>query len=264
MGRVHIITVGASLVSNAASQAGVREILSGMVRPEEIEKGLVSGIINKNELQKRLLHFLENKRDAACAELATIWTFLNKGKVDQAYLLYTDTEIGDVCSNALQSYLKKQGVNVIRDVIKGYRDETSFQLEGLPNLALKTWGLIRKHKDHDKVYVCATGGFKPETSIVTLIANLQGVPIYYRHETFKTHVAIPAFPIEWRYKLMERFSAPIMELINKRMSKDDFYKKFGIELAEQMEDDYWLIKQIDGYYEISSIGRLLYHVMFGG
>ncbi|MEM3383317.1 MAG: putative CRISPR-associated protein [Nitrososphaerales archaeon] len=264
MSKIHIVTVGASLISNAASQVvEVKEILKNTTRIEDIEKGLTAGVINRNELHNKLLQYLENKKDTACAELATMWAFLDKGKIDQAYLLYTDTEVGDVCSYALQSYLKKRGVYTIREVIKGYKDEISFQREGIPNLALKTWGLIKKHKGHDKVYICATGGFKPETSIVTLIANLQGIPVYYRHEFFKMHVAIPGFPVEWRYQLMEKFSAPLIELINKRIDKNDFYKKFGIELAEQMEDDYWLIKEVDGYYEISPIGRLLYHVMFG-
>ena len=262
--RIHIVTVGASLLANAANSEEIKNML-GASRIDQIEERLRGGEINRNELFIKLNRFLEQRGDEASAELASMAKFLKEKKVDFAYLLYTDTEVGDLCSRVLSSYLRKRyELDVEAVKVNGYRDEVAFSREGLANLAMKVWDLIKRHKESDRVYVCATGGFKPETAIVTLIANLHGVSVYYRHETFRTHVAIPGLPVEWRYQLMKKYSDALIELINKRIPKKEFHSKFGEQLADEMENDYWLIREVNGYYELMPIGRLLYHVLFGG
>jgi len=263
--RIHIVTVGASLLTNAITSEEIKNIV-GAGRIDQIEDKLRGGEINRNELFVRLTRFLEQRGDEASAELASMAKFLKDNKVDLAYLLYTDTEVGDLCSRVLSSYLRKRyNLDVETVKVNGYRDEDAFSREGLANLAMKVWNLIKRHKESDRVYVCATGGFKPETAIVSLIANLHRVSVYYRHETFRTQVAIPVLPIEWRYQLMKKYSDALVQLIsNKRIPKNEFLSKYGEQLADEMENDYWLIREVDGYYELLPIGRLLYHVLFGG
>ncbi|MDJ0270643.1 MAG: putative CRISPR-associated protein [Aigarchaeota archaeon] len=262
--RIHIVTVGASLLTNAANYEEIKNML-GTSRIDQIEEKLRNSKVNKNELFKKLIRFLEQRGDEASAEIASMAKFLKEKKIDFAYLLYTDTEVGDLCSRVLSSYLRNgYGLHVETVKVNGYRDEIAFSKEGLANLAMRVWDLIKKHKESDRVYICATGGFKPETAIVTLIANLHGVSVYYRHETFRTHIAIPGLPVEWNYQIMKKYSAALIELINKRIPKEEFHRKFGEQIADEMENDYWLIKEVDGYYELMPIGRLLYHVLFGG
>ena len=267
MRRVHIVTVGASLISNASRNwEDVKSILGGSKNIGDIEVKLGSGEVNRNQLHNELVKFLRDQGESASAEVASMFQFLERKEIDLVYLLYTDTNVGDVCSRALQAYLKGLKVEAARLPVVGYSDEKTFSREGLGNLATRVWDIVNRHKKNDRVYVCATGGFKPETSIITSIANIQAIPVYYRHETFRTHVAIPGLPIAWHFKLRESYSQPITELINNReIKRDEFYSRFGRELAEEMEGKYWLIRQVKDYFELTPIiGRLLFNIFSRG
>jgi putative CRISPR-associated protein (TIGR02619 family) len=266
MRRVHVVTVGASLLSNALRNwESVKSLISGLTSVELVEERLNSGEVNRNQLHKELVDFLRNEGELASAEIASMSSFLDRNEIDFVYLLYTDTLVGDVCSRALESYLEARNVKVQRLPIEGYSDEETFSREGLGNLATTVWKIIKSHKKNERVYVCATGGFKPETSIITVIANLQGIPVYYRHESFRKHVAIPGLPITWHFELKENYNPPIKELFdNIRIKRDEFYKRFGQDLAEEMQNRYWLIRQVDEYFELTPIGRLMYDIFRGG
>jgi len=264
MRRVHLATVGASLISNASRNwESVKPILDGLTI-DGIERKLGSGEINRNHLHKELVEFLRKEGERASAEIASMSKFLKNGDIDFIYLMYTDTNVGDVCSRALETYLRGERVGVQRIPVEGYANEETFTREGLGNLARNVWEIINRHKS-DRVYVCATGGFKPETSIITLIANIKGIPVYYRHETFRAHVAIPGLPITWRPELKEKYDGPIRELKEKTtVNMKKFYEQFGQEVVDEMENKYWLITRIGDSFQLTPIGDLLYGIFLGG
>ncbi len=259
--RVHIITVGASLIANAARDGALKSVRKAQ-RVDEMEEALRVGEVNRSEMHKELVAYIRQKGDLASAELSSMSDLLERYKIDMAYLLYTDTEVGEACSRALETYLREREVEVVRRKIEGYTDERAFSKIGLGNLAKEVNALIKKHKKVDRVYVCATGGFKPEAAMVTIIAYLTGAPVYYRHESFLMRVAIPPLPIEWHPKVMERYKDALMELINRDVPVEEFHKRFGEAIAREMRDDYMLIEEEADCYRLLPIGRLLYHAMF--
>ena len=137
MRRVHIVTVGASLLSNASRNwESVKSLVSGL-NIDGIEGKLETGEINRGQLHKELVEFLRSEGERASAEIASMHKFLEKGRADFIYLIYTDTSVGDVCSRALETYLKGKKIEVQRIPVEGYSNEETFSREGLGNLARK-------------------------------------------------------------------------------------------------------------------------------
>ncbi|MEM4949630.1 MAG: putative CRISPR-associated protein [Candidatus Jordarchaeales archaeon] len=204
-GLAHVVLVGASIVTNAQRVGVISAALP------EVEKMLADGRLSKEELVDKLVDFvLKNPRDAS-AELNTIFDLLVEGyesKMQQwVYLLFSDTMIGEVCSEVLKLCLEKLSseeyggrVSVKTAKVLGLGKPDTFN-DGLANLFNMITNIIRYHKEEgDRVYVHATGGFKPEAAIAILAANSPGTgaPVFYVHEHFRKVIRIPAMPVKFR------------------------------------------------------------------
>ncbi|MEM2713368.1 MAG: putative CRISPR-associated protein [Candidatus Jordarchaeales archaeon] len=204
-GLAHVVLVGASIITNA-QRAGV----VGGTLPE-LERMLADGRMDKAELVGRLASFvLTNPKDAS-AELNTFLDLVadgyEAGMQQWIYLLFSDTMIGEVCAEVLKSCLeeilvKEYGGRGAVSAVKvpGLGKPDTF-CDGLANLFSAITGLIRRHRrEGDRVYVHATGGFKPEAAIAVLAANSPGTgaPVFYVHEHFRKVIRIPAMPIKFR------------------------------------------------------------------
>ena len=207
------MTVGASIVSNA---------LTGNVIPyrnlPELEEKLKAGELDKEELLAKLLDFVSKDPKRASAELNTCLDLLEEGRGRQqyVYLLHSDTEVGKLCAGILRDYLVKisresygRKIAVRAPIqIKRLGDQERFG-EGLANLFERVVMITKRHKEEgDVVFIHATGGFKPETAVAVMAANLPvvGAPVFYLHEHFKKIVRLPAMPVMLRrWGPFERF-----------------------------------------------------------
>lgn len=101
MRRVHVVTVGASLLSNVLRNCGgVQSLLGRVTDIESVEEKFGGGEVNRNQLHGELVGFLRNEGELVSAEVASMSKFLDRGEIEFVYLLYTDTLVGDVCSRA--------------------------------------------------------------------------------------------------------------------------------------------------------------------
>lgn len=124
----------------------------------------------------------------------------------------TDTGTSKFCARALTEYLRRfQGefkglmgmptnsALVIDDPItlRGFGRGAEWFREGLTDLMDKFVGsIVRLRRSGYKVVVNPTGGFKPESAYLTVIAMLAGAwKVVYIHETFRYVVELPALPI---------------------------------------------------------------------
>ncbi|MEM4290359.1 MAG: putative CRISPR-associated protein [Candidatus Caldarchaeum sp.] len=116
----------------------------------------------------------------------------------------------------------------------------------------------------ERVLLNATGGFKPESTALSLVAFIMGKPVYYRHETFKTTITISPIPIDWKTDILDqRYRSALQDLINlKTMDKTEFEKRYGKEVADAMTEDFQLIKDTGQKYELTPFGKLIYRVAF--
>ncbi len=193
--KLHVVSVGTSILGNLRRR-GVEVPGPGQWEDWLRERG--------SEIFLQALDYLREDPWRMSAELNGMRDFLERGEVDEAYLIATDTEAGRFCSELVKGFLAERGVNVlgesgpilgyykVRD-ISGEEQAAERFSEDLHTLFNRLVAFLRKHKRElgKEVYINATGGFKPELAVLSLVGNLFLVPVYYRHETFGVSVFLP-------------------------------------------------------------------------
>ncbi|MCS7113723.1 MAG: putative CRISPR-associated protein [Nitrososphaerota archaeon] len=252
MSWVHIVTVGASLATN-------RERIQGSgLREYELEEMLrVKGEAYRNNYVRELVKFIVTmERDGriheSCAELNALSRRLNE--VSMVYLVHPDTELGRCCARALKDYLESKKVRVagLREV-EGLRSSETFQ-EGLANLVYDMAELLAAHRG--SVRICATGGFKPETAIASIVGFIAKAPVYYIHEAFREEIHLPSIPIKW--SIDGRYIGAIEAILSTEEGLDirEFEKKFGYDAARTLLDS-WMIEEYEKRYRATKITRAI-------
>ncbi len=203
---VHVIAVGTSILSNferefpeEAEKLGIKGW--GVLSPEDpAQKEAFKHAHEGSNVFKTLLNYVSEDPKKRSAELNAFLTFVNyagHSKKNVGVLIYTtDTGNGFLCGQLVHTYLTREGYKSLTKKpvrIKWLgRTLESFE-DGLINLTDKIVVKIRDHvKKGRKVYINATGGFKPETAYLVLAGALAGAhKAYYIHETFKEIVELP-------------------------------------------------------------------------
>ncbi|MEM0345105.1 MAG: putative CRISPR-associated protein [Thermofilaceae archaeon] len=200
MDEVHIVTVGTSIVRNAAQDPGLPPDLADRVRrwaratpgsKDDVEAG-ERGVPGQPEF-RALYEILKVKPRELSAELNAMWRYLDEGRVGFAELLATDSGVCELCARLLKEYLTAtHGVEA--EVYRVEKLGRDFE-EGLYNLLDRITALAVKHRGRS-IYLNATGGFKPETAVVYAAACLLGFDrVYYIHEAMREVVEIPTIPL---------------------------------------------------------------------
>lgn len=179
----HLVTVGTSLLGNARRHLGRAH----------------TAPVSHNEL----VAFLAEAPPArASAETNSLHRTLAEG--DRLLFFPSDTEDGRVCAEALAHHFRHTGYDTpAPEPIPGLTyDAGSFAADGLLGLA----ALLVSHTDSVRheggtVRICATGGFKAEAALATLVGLVFGAEVYYIHEMFNDLVTLPPLPVSWNFAL---------------------------------------------------------------
>ncbi len=124
---------------------------------------------------------------------------------DAIVFLYSQTEKGKLCAEALCTHYESKGYTVkLQEIPNLTYTESSFKVKGLRSLVSTLIELVQKYKSggSGEVLINATGGFKAEMAYANLIGLLFNVPVFYIHELFKDIIMMPAPPIGWDYSLI--------------------------------------------------------------
>ncbi|MGC8544232.1 MAG: putative CRISPR-associated protein [Vulcanisaeta sp.] len=105
--------------------------------------------------------------------------------------------------------------------------------------------LIQLKKDGYRIIVNPTGGFKPESTYLTLVAMLAGIwRIIYSHESFRQIVELPTIPITID---PDRRKA-LMQVIEAKGASKGTLKQMDIDVDELV--DVKLVDVIDGEVQV--------------
>ncbi|MEM3734682.1 MAG: putative CRISPR-associated protein, partial [Nitrososphaerales archaeon] len=154
----------------------------------------------------KVLDFVNKDPRRASAELNAYYRFESlRGKAEREFILYaTDTGTGLFCARILKAHLEDKGYRVREPItLKGFGLGYDFFEEALTSVMDTVAKTVSKAEG--KVYLNATGGFKPETTFAVIAALLHGVrAVYYVHESFQDVVILPAPPLQIDSKYLER------------------------------------------------------------
>lgn len=175
--RTVITTVGTSLLKNAAREMNVAE-----------------------PCLKSFLSFCDPKM--ACAETNSLSRILRDE--DSIVFIYSQTEKGRQCAEALEAHFSAQGYMVrISEIPDLCYYEGRFKLRGLRSLVDTIIELIEQERGKgNQVAINTTAGFKAEAAYATLVGLIFDVPVYYIHEAFEDIIEMPPLPIQWDFNLI--------------------------------------------------------------
>ena len=240
----HIISVGTSILTNYCKENNLDQ--------KQLD---ISRLIHDKTFVNELVAFVNKDPKRASAELNALYSYLEKFdvQIDEAYLILTDTDECELCGRVLERVLRQGGVDVHIKRIRGYNIKGGDFYEGLVEF-LKTIAEKVKSWKGRKIYFNATGGFKPEASLLVTIGSTLGIPTYYRHEAIGDVVEIPPFPIMLAKDTMEKLE-PFIQTRSGRL--------YSI-VADELLLKNHLIQPIYGKrgevrgYEITPIGKLMW------
>lgn len=211
MVEVHIVSVGLSSLLNMLKSGKASDILDGFGSPVEMEKALAEDRSLRWRLRDALAGYLFPEGQAldgklaaearkASAELNSLLGFLEDEypgegwrerveHVSAVYLLHTDTWTGRAAAAALKTALERMGFSHAETrELKGFSQQDF--TAGLEDLRDEVRRIVAKHK-RARILLNPTGGFKPESGAMAVIAAESGLETYYIHETFRKIVKIP-------------------------------------------------------------------------
>jgi len=207
MKNLHIISVGASLLSNYIKKKD-KERLQKMDNNEEPLPNLdndkeYSKILSNKKIVSDIYNYVKEKPYEASAELNSLKDFIDNKKIDEIRFIITDTNISKLASVILARYLE-ENLKIKVDFgpkISGYYKEYDMNIKSAESIFIVSLSklknnlikyIAKKNKSNTyKIYINATGGFKPEIVILMFVGSLTKTTVYYKHEFFKKTVFIP-------------------------------------------------------------------------
>lgn len=230
--RTHLVSVGTSLLRNAA--AHVQKDLSAL-RDSDLDNYLARETPSRVSAENNALH-----RE------------LQPG--DAVVLLASDTDDGERCAEALRRHLVRQGYEATAVRVPGLRAETSASVErGLRAFAGVLSDQIREAQANGRdVLVNATGGFKAQAGLATLVGALHGVPVYYIFESQDRNARLPTLPLAPDEAFLYAYGETLLSLLEPRPRADIVREVAGRTDA----DRFWslLVEHADGTVELSAAG----------
>lgn len=203
---LHLFTVGAAIVKNLARKG--RENLRGVfsrwlsIPFDDVEGQERIEAEAEGEIFEYVLGEVNARPRELSAELNAFYGFLglHKSSPDNIIveLFSTDTAVGMFCARVIREHLEARNFKT-RPVVRvsGLGLGSLKFEEGLVSLLDALASSVSEAKGRGwRVYVNATGGFKPETAYAVMSAFLFGADAaYYMHELFRDVVVIYPFPM---------------------------------------------------------------------
>lgn len=226
--------------------------------------GLKRNLIDFNEPINQMINkiYSVENHHTICAETSSIHSLIKDGIVDECqnlYLLSSDTEEGRKINAILKEYYKNTFMNVYTLTIEHLngKEPLLFKEEGLKNLVKLIVQIIQATPAHGKECVInATGGYKAQISFAGLIGQVLKIPVYYQFEGFPSVIQLPEIPVSLDYKVWLKHFKLLQHLYNHGVISN---KVVNYEINEELKE---LVKESNGQLSLSSVGLLIYEVLW--
>lgn len=262
-----ITTVGTSLLQNADIDSDFQRELS----QEPYEKWLDTLVEKrKQNCLKDIKKFVDNETTLSkiCAEIASILAIQkeNIGKEIEVYLIATDTVASVLCAVEIQKILQEQQIDVFfeqneRYIIEGLqvKYKKDFEKKGLPNLVRQLNYIAQSGYYWEDCVLNITGGYKALIPFMTIIGQVNNVPIYYLFQENDEQkfelIKIPQTPITFNIDLFNTFFNEFQLLENEEITTINKFSNDFLEKAKSCLE----IDESDNSIWISPLGVILWN-----
>jgi len=236
--RAVIVTVGTSLLTTYLNKTGrhLSEIKS--VTREEVKQYLIE---NPTEIS------------GICAETNS----LNKGRIsdnDYVYFICGENPEGMLCAGILNDLYKESHLCEMVPV-KGLTPQAeAFRRHGMRCLIDEIVRVIERHDGNAVIH--ATGGFKAQIAIATLIGILFRLKVLYLYESFDEVVSLPEIPLGFNYEALFASRGEFFQLLDAKdfTMSDEIYARLSESLKHCFYKD-----DVQKKYNLTPLGRAMFN-----
>jgi putative CRISPR-associated protein (TIGR02619 family) len=172
-------------------------------------------------------------------------------------LLHSATPDGLQTGTILEHYYQQRGhaVELRKIVDLQDSDPKRFRTKGLRNLVKEISAVVR-NQGAEYCAINATGGYKAQIAISTLIGQAMGIAVYYKHERFSEIIAFPPMPISLDFRLWLQCNGWLAVLDRQDMVLWTSVEEDWSEAMETLVDRV----EIDGaqFLELTPTGQIFY------
>ncbi|MCF6183090.1 MAG: putative CRISPR-associated protein [Bacteroidales bacterium] len=228
---------------------------------EDILNKWVYGIV----FQEEVWHFTDDKFNVnCCAEIKTL-NKIGDLKEYEHILITTDTAISYSSARIIREILKKEyeisEQNIKIEIISGLQiyEPKKFQTEGANNL-------IKIITENKNAILNISGGYKAIIPILTIIAQIEQLPVKYIYEESEEIISIPPMPLDFDFTFIEENYLAFEQIRpNKKENNLPEKEEFKNLLAKKEDDLNRLLelKLVEQFSEekirLTLFGRLLFN-----
>jgi putative CRISPR-associated protein (TIGR02619 family) len=197
----------------------------------------------------------------ASAEIKSILAIAKDVTEDvEVYLLATDTVLSVLACELVKEWFSEYKsayaidiqFNKTLDVISKLQvlDKVSFEKEGLVNLISRFYVICENY--FDNVILNITGGYKAIIPYITILGQVNKVPVKYIFEDTDTLIEIPLLPLTIDKGIFEKYQDAFFKLEENSFLKKQDCHHFATEVESCLEID------SDGNVSFNSLGLMLW------
>lgn len=217
----------------------------------------------EDTIKTRWFKLDEEPNHDASAEIKSILKIQELGDI-QVRLLASDSVLSMLAAKLIKAWFEqnKPSISIIfeekNDVIENLsvkdlsvKGDSATIESGFIHLTDKIFSIIKddkNDKESDGCMLNISGGYKATIPFLTLIGQLEKIPLYYIYEDSDSLVNIANFPLNFDWDLAEQFYPIFL--------KGALEKEINNELIKELEDRKLIIKS-DNAYKKTALGGLL-------
>jgi putative CRISPR-associated protein (TIGR02619 family) len=196
-----------------------------------------------NAIKSKVLKWVEGKRYASAEIKSLIQLRKNLNGNIEVYFLCSDTVISKLCGEILLEVLKDfsqlEDIRVVKSVIKGLQvnDRSRFNKEGMPELLYEIFRIAGEYWSN--IIINITGGYKATVPYLTILAQVNGCPIYYIFEKEEALIEIPYIPIDIKWEIFRNHEY-LFSRLERGEERLDYVPENIKSLLEGVDNIYWL------------------------
>ncbi|MCR6544719.1 hypothetical protein [Dehalobacterium formicoaceticum] len=232
-----ITPVGTSIFKNYEEESNKLKITLQVLKGEKAENWDKLLGTRITPVQNELISWAEDNKDAS-AEIKSLWKIYEQVNEDlEVYLICTETILSRLAADIITQYFNNRPGSPItvhfdyerEDRIKGLQveDRKRFEQEGIVNLVKRFSEITGGYTEN--VIMNVTGGYKGVIPYLSILSQINNVPIYYIFEDTEELIRIPQAPINLDKGLFEKYHLRFQELYDGIIeSWEDYRRKNNI------------------------------------
>lgn len=252
-----ITTVGTSLFTNYLKR---RQDIQNHY--ENIKNKTSADYDGYKDRIERIKAVVMDYKDVASAEIKSIQKLKDELQDEiKITLLASDSVLSILAAEILSDYkFDNVCVNFDKDndTINGLQvnNRKLYEEEGMPNLIKRIEDICGGY--YENIVINITGGFKATIPYLTIMGQVNNIPLYYIFEETEELIKIPQSPIDISWGMFEKY-ADVFRDLEKGIEKDwNQYKR-----QKNIEDNFkvcvWENEENNGMAELNAVGRIFWN-----